>query len=73
MDGIMVVAGLVAALLVVDLVYSVLAVLEWRAQWAGFKVCRNGAVWNVAAGRFATKAEKARLSCLADLIGREAV
>lgn len=73
MEGIMFLAGLVAALLVVDLVYSVLAVMEWRAQWQGFKVCRNGSVWNVAEKRFATKAEKARLSCLADLVGREAV
>lgn len=69
MDGIMFLAGLVAALLAVDLAYSVLAVMEWKEQWAGFKVCRNGSVWNVAAGRFATKAEKARLSCLTDLLG----
>jgi len=69
MDGMLFVCAIVACGLLWDLVVCVLAVLEWRAAWEGFKVCKNGAVYNVAAKRFATKAEKARLSCLADLVG----
>lgn len=69
MDGLMFVCGIVACGLLWDFVIFLLALLEWKAQWEGFKVCRNGAVYNVAAKRFATRAERAKLSCLADFAG----
>lgn len=66
MDGMLLVCAIVACGLLWDLAVAVLAVLEWRAAWQGFKVCKNGAVYNVSAKRFASKAERKALPCLAD-------
>lgn len=64
----MVLCAIVACGLLWDVAVAVLAVLEWKAAWQGFKVCRNGSVYNVAAKRFATKAERSKLPCLADFV-----
>ena len=42
MDGMLFVCGIGACGLLWDFVLCLLAVLEWRAAWEGFKVCKNG-------------------------------
>lgn len=69
MGAVLFICAIVACGLLWDVVVCVLAILEWRAAWEGFKVCKNGTVYNVGAKRFATKAEKSRLPCLVDLVG----
>lgn len=66
LDGMLFICGIVACGLLWDFVVCLLAVLEWRAAWEGFKVCKNGSVYNVAAKRFATREERRKLPCLAD-------
>lgn len=62
------IACLFACLYAIHALYVLLALLEWSHQWEGFKVCRNGAVYNISAKRFATRQERKGLSCLTDLI-----
>ena len=61
MEAIQVLAGVVASVLAFDVGISVMAACEHRAAWKGFKVTKNGWIYNVEAKRFATKAEKVSL------------
>lgn len=64
----LVLPAILACFMLFDVVVSAMAAAEHAHAWEGFKVCRNGAVYNIHAKRFATRAERARLSCLADLM-----
>lgn len=66
MGGIMLLVSLAAVVALFDVVVSCMAASEHQQVWQGFKVCKNGAVYNVAAKRFATKQEKAKLFAISD-------
>lgn len=62
-----VIASIICCFLVFDLAVSCMAAAQWRHVWQGYKVCRNGAVYNIAAKRFATKAERKAFFALTDI------
>lgn len=64
----MFIAGLVAAFLLIDVVYAILAALQHREAWKGFKPTKNGGVYNIEAKRFATKEERKALFAVLDII-----
>lgn len=41
----------------------------FNCRWNGFKVCKNGAIYNQVKKRFATKAEKQMLFCVTEIYG----
>lgn len=66
MDAIMLLVSLAAVVMLFDVVVACMAASEHKQVWQGFKVCKNGAVYNVAAKRFATRQEKRKLFALTD-------
>ena len=58
---------LLAFALMLDLFKTIIKCDIFNTRWAGFKVCKNGAIYNKREKRFANKHEKQMLFCVTDI------
>ena len=67
MQAILLMLWLLSFALMLDLFKTIIKCDIFNTRWAGFKVCKNGAIYNKQAKRFANKQEKQLLFCVTEI------